>query len=344
VFGIFGHPITYLVHYSIIISLFYVHAEISLPWVLREKNSSIYKLSTIIIIEITSYIILSFLADKFLMLINVIPFSKTFTLSYQYSLKTLYRGMFFFGFSTGYYYLKTFIKERRKTNELEKQRLQDIIYRQDAEQQLVKSQNAFLKAQINPHFLFNSLDFIYHNIETSSPTAAEAVIVLSEMMRYAIDSDKMGDFVLLQDEIEQVENLIYLNQMRKNNELLFKLNIEESVRTMSLIPLVLLTLVENIFKHGNWTEPGGDATLSIYTNDKYFIIETNNLVNTTAKKSTYTGLKNIEKRLLFTYGEKAGLNYFIDDKNYFKLHLQIPLTQMKARVWPEAKVENNDIR
>lgn len=335
VFSVFGHPLTYITHYAAIFLLFYLHAGFFLPWSLKEKRAAFWKLPLVLLLEITGYIIISFLIDKLLIMIRVMPFPRKFELSYLYSLRTLYRGVYFLGFSTGYYFLLTYNKEKKKTNELEKQHLKDIIDNQKAEQELTKAQNAFLKAQINPHFLFNTLDFIYHNIDASSPVAADAIITLSEMMRYAVDSDKMGDFVRLGDEIDQAQNLLYLSQIRKTGALGFRLQYKEEILEITLIPLVLLTLIENVFKHGNLNEPGHEAVVNLYIEKQAFHIVTDNLIKyQPSKKGHHTGLTNIQKRLTYAYGDEVEFTYHTDDQNHFRLHLRIPLKRLNAHGVP----------
>ncbi len=193
--GVFGNPITYISHYFLIIFLFYSHANLILPWVFGTKRVVIWMLPALVL-EVAIFVFLSFILDQFLIAIHVLQRGVPLKLNYLYSLKAVYRCVYFLAFSTVYYFLITYFKEKRKTNELERQRLEDIINRQKSEQELTKAQNAFLKAQIQPHFLFNTLDFIYHKIDEVSPVAAEVIIILLEMMRYAIDSDKMGRIYL----------------------------------------------------------------------------------------------------------------------------------------------------
>lgn len=328
--GVFGKPLTYVIHYTIILLLFYIHANYSLPLALKNARAAVWKLPLIIGIEIVAFILISNFMDKLLVDSHVVKL-KYFSLTYKNSLTYLYRGIYFMGFSTGYYFIRRYNKEKIKTNELERQRLNDIIYRQKTEQELTKAQNAFLKAQINPHFLFNTLDFIYHNIVSLSPTAADTVITLAEMMRYAIDSDKMGDFIPLGDEIDQVENLLYLNQIRKNHGLSFQIQYEEDVRQIHLIPLVLLTMVENIFKHGNLTEHGHNALVHIYLKDGALFIDTDNLIDNKKKAAgNHMGLSNIQHRLKYAYGDEITFNYHVDENNHFKVQLGISLSQLKA--------------
>lgn len=342
VYGAFGKPVTYIAHYTLIIALFYLHALLLLPWALKTNKNSFWRLPLILTAELSLFIAVSFFVDSLLVNFGLLPNRGPLTLDFQYAMKSVYRILYFIGFATGYCFILRYNNEKKRTNELEKQHLKDIIYRQKSQQELTKAQNSFLKAQINPHFLFNSLDFIYHNIDSLSPIAADAVIILSEMMRYAIDSDKMGDYISLGDEIDQVNNLLYLNQMRKNHELCFNLHFTEEVRNIQLIPLVLLTLVENIFKHGNLNQPEHAAEVKLYLSDEHFIIETDNLVNHASKSGSQTGLANISERLKYAYGTEIKFTHHADDRNHFIVFLAIPVEPLYKRVVLPASLKDND--
>ncbi|MDB5285474.1 MAG: Histidine kinase [Mucilaginibacter sp.] len=341
--GRFGHPLAYLFHYLLAVCFFYVHAEVGLTWALKSRVNSFWKLPLFIAIEIVVYILVCYFVDE--LLINTYIFkSDTHQLTFQDSLTNLYRCIYFMGFSTGYYFILRYNKEKMRTNELEKQRLTDIINLQKSEQELIKSQNAFLKAQINPHFLFNTLDFIYHNIGPSSQAAADAVIILSEIMRYAIDSDKIGDFIVLGDEIDQVVNLLYLRQMRTNFNLCFKFIYEDEVRTLKFIPLVLLTVVENIFKHGRLNVVGQEATVRLHIENNIFFIETDNLIDKEGQRlKSHIGLVNIAKRLRYTFDDKVNFTYYTSKDNHFKLSISLPVHYLRLPDEPLIPLEENDI-
>lgn len=316
-------PLVYITHYIIILCLFYSHANIALSWALQNKITAIWRVPLVILTELGVYLLCSYVNDFVLEKLIILP-AGSLHFSYQYVIRNGYRCLFFVGFSSGYHFLQTYSKERVKTARLERERLNEIISRQKAEQELSKAQNAFLKAQINPHFLFNTLDFIYHHITSVSPVAADAVVTLAEMMRFAIDADKMGEYIRLGDEIEQVNNLLYLNHLRKNEELPFNFSCEPGLEERYIIPLVLLTLTENIFKHGDLTK-GQTASLEVYSNAGMMIIASVNVSSRTRKNSNGTGLANIRKRLEYAYGNAVDVNYFQDDNNYFRVTIRIPL-------------------
>lgn len=315
--GRFGTLQNYIIHYSLNIALFYIHAEVILTYSLKNSRQVYWKLPILFIVEIAIYF--SILYGVEWLSVNYFGYVgiRKFEFSFAYFIGPLYRWTFFTGFATGYYFLINFLKERKKTEHLEQQRLNNII-------QIAKSENAFLKAQIQPHFLFNTLDFIYHNARESSPVAAETILSLSEMMRYAVDSNQEGDFISLGDEIVQVENLINLHQLRQDHSLQIRLDYDDDVKNFKIIPLVLITLVENIFKHGNLNNINHPAEISIHQNDHNLIIETSNLANLVPNtKGLRAGMENIRKRLAYTYKSKATFEFYNEDNQYFKTKLTV---------------------
>jgi two-component system LytT family sensor kinase len=322
--GVFGHPITYLTHYLIIIILFYNHALLVWPFALSKKRHPLWMIPVFTGIEVATFIVLSYAVDKLLITSGVLNNHTGFTFTVPYMMRTLYRGLYFVCFATGFYYLRTFVDQKKKSIDLEKQNFEEIIKRRIVEEERTQAQNAFLMAQINPHFFFNTLDYLYHNVIELSPKMGEAIEILSAMMRFAIDAESIGNFILLGDEIEHLENLIYLHQLRK--PLYINLEISEEVRHISIIPLVILTLAENIFKHGDLSDGGKIAEISIHIKGEQLHIRTHNAVNFEGPSERKgTGLKNVSKRLRNAYGEQLTLHYGVDETNYFSVNLMIPL-------------------
>ncbi len=330
-YNVFENPLVYTAHYLVIIFFFYFHADIVLSKTLKRGKQGLLILPLIIGLEIFLYTISHHIVNIILIYIGILKENTVITFDSQFALRNIYRGLYFLGFSTGYYYLRNYFKERKKTEELERQRLEGVILQQQTEQALAKAHNAFLKAQINPHFLFNTLDFVYHNVNEQSPVAGETIISLAQMMRYAIDSDKMGEFIELGDEIAQVENLIYLYQIRKNNKLEISLDYTPEVKEVKFIPLILLTLVENIFKHGNLTTEGHEAQITLAIVEDVFYMETENLISRNISKiSNNAGIANIENRLRYAYGENLSFTYGQTEDNHFKVSISMPMTALSV--------------
>lgn len=317
-------PIVFISHYAIVILFFYINSDIGLPFTLGNKKNPLLIVS-VILLEVSLYVLCQYIVSLTLVFAAI---SETqVSLNSNFIIRNLYRGLLFLGFSTGYYFLKTYLAERRKTEELEQERLKNIIEQQKIEQELVVAQNAFLKAQINPHFLFNTLDFVYHKVNAHSQVAGEVIEKLAEMMRFAIDSEHMGSTIHLLKEIEQVENLLYLYQVRKSVDLNIHFEYDREVKELYLVPLVVMTLVENIFKHGDLSNADEIASISLKVEDDVFQIKTFNLINVfKADISHHSGLNNIKKRLIYAYGEKVSFDYSTIGNHFqvlIELHLQL---------------------
>lgn len=320
-----------LVHYFITIMIFYLFGN-KLFHVFRfNSRLMVFNFPLLTLAFVGVYISLHYLIDfLYYTLIELYQFQ----FNSAYFLKQVYRGIYFMGFAIGYYFLKTYLSEKKRSEILEKQRLNDIIQQQRMEQELVNAENAFLKAQINPHFLFNTLDFIYHEVHGSSPIAGEAIIDLSNMMRYAMDAGRNGGVEVLGKEIEQVESLIHLYQLRKRGKYCIEFQATAEVKDLYLIPLVLLTLVENVFKHGELLDEGNPASVLLWTENECLHISTHNGVAASSfmKKSGH-GLANTANRLHFAYGNAASLKSEQVNGN-FQTEVSVPVDLLRRPAPP----------
>jgi two-component system, LytTR family, sensor kinase len=193
----------------------------------------------------------------------------------------------------------------------DEQKHRKILEEQKMQLEVEKSQANFnfLKAQINPHFLHNTLNFLYAKSLPYSPELSEGILTLSDIMRYALSEGNAKDGKApLQDEIEHVRNVIKINQLRFSNNLKVIFDVEGVVNGATIIPFVLITLVENAFKHGDVksAEHPIIIRLKIERNVLYFYCS--NKKKTGPKElSTGIGLDNIKKRLDLAYGENYNL-------------------------------------
>ena len=329
--GDFGHPVNYISHYILTIGMFYLSALVILPVGLKDRNAVIWKLPLGVMFLFVSFLLTNFAVDLVMIHYKFAIRAEGFNLSRSYTGKILYRWVYVFGLSTAYFFLRGFIAERARTAAMEKQRLEKLIEEEKMKRSLSKAQNDFLKAQINPHFLFNTLDFIYHSVSELSHDASEAVMTLSEMMRYAVDSGELEETVVLGAEVEQVEKLIYLYQLRKEMGIPVMTYFADEVMELHFIPLILLTLVENIFKHGNVSPDSAEIQISAVVENEELVIETSNGVNLRPKPaSSGAGLRNIRDRLRFAYG--ADVNFqskLVGD--LFKVRIAIPLPRIETQ-------------
>jgi len=188
-----------------------------------------------------------------------------------------------------------------------------------AEADKASAELSFLKAQINPHFLFNTLNNIYSLILSGSENAADSVMKLSNIMRYVTD-DVTHDFVPLQSEIDCINDYIELQRLRigKNSPIDFA--VTGDPRRKVIAPLVLMTFVENVFKYGISKREHSPIFIRIEMSDLSISFFCENLVfinkGETENPSTGIGIKNTVQRLKHLYPDKYILDIVNDGKEY----------------------------
>ncbi|RDC58607.1 hypothetical protein DU508_01005 [Pedobacter chinensis] len=315
--GKFGKLSNYIFYYALNVTIFYVHTHVVLSKGLKNTRKVWWKLPLFLTLEIIGYLLVTFGMDYLVINFTDYDGPRKMGFNMPYLLGPVYRAIYFMFFSTGYYFLLKFLSERKKTEDLELQRLNNMI-------QIARSENAFLRAQVQPHLLFNTLDFIYQNAKDTSPIAAETILSLSEMMRYSVDSNKDKDFIPLAEEINQVENFINLHQLRKNHQLQIRFWYDDEIKEIEIIPLVLITLTENMIKHGNLLLEAHPAEIKLSTDHHDLIIETSNLINVNKENSGLNaGIENITKRLNYAYGDGYSFDHYANQNHYFIVKLII---------------------
>lgn len=179
------------------------------------------------------------------------------------------------------------------------------------QQELIAAQRntelASLRAQLHPHFLFNSLNTIYALIDINSEDAKDAVLRLSSLMRYMLKDESSS--VPLSKELEFVDAYVELMRMRISSQVhpvIFKTEIDKE-NDFHIAPLLLLPLVENAFKYGNCVQTGTPISISITVKDDILTCETSNHFDTPENHGAGTGLTNLKRRLSLIYGNDASL-------------------------------------
>jgi sensor histidine kinase YesM len=324
-YGVFGHPLTYAAHYGIIIAYFYAVSDKALPWSLASKRLIIIRLPLAMVVLFCAYVLLNYAVDTILVANGIVKHLKKVVLDKNFILDDLYRSLYFTGFATAYYFLKTYFNEKKHTSFLEEQRLLGLIKEEKMAKTLAKAQNDFLRAQINPHFLFNTLNYVYNNINRNPQQARDAVITLSDIMRFAIDSGE-DELIALGEEMHQVRQLRDLHQARMDFRDFIDIYIDEDAVDVRFVPLVLLSLMENIFKHGHLSVAEHPALLAVYMDENKLHIHSDNLVDTSGKKDgTHNGIKNIHSRLIAAYGDAVDFSYGLNPEGHYIVSIVIPL-------------------
>jgi len=178
--------------------------------------------------------------------------------------------------------------------------------RMQIENTLKDSQLNALKGQINPHFMFNSLNNIRGLILENPEKSREMITRLSEMLRYSLTKNEVTK-IALEEEIEMVENFIEISKIQLEERLKFTSQIDEETLKMQIPPMIIQMLVENAVKHGiAKLKDGGYISLQTkQENNDLNILVSNTGILTIEEDSTQLGIKNIEKRLHLIYGDKA---------------------------------------
>jgi two-component system, LytTR family, sensor kinase len=212
----------------------------------------------------------------------------------QYYIGALFTGLFFVFLSTAFKFsVDWFLNEKVRKN-LENEKL--------------TAELAFLRSQINPHFLFNSLNNIYSLAYQKSDKAPEAIMKLSEIMRYMLQESNEPR-VSLNREIRYLENYIELQKLRFKGMAFIELNITGGQSDQSIAPLILISFVENAFKHGIASEPGHPIQINIEIDGSMLSFDIRNKKSQLNKdESSGIGLSNVRRRLALLYPGKYSLD------------------------------------
>ena len=315
----------YACYYLLNILLFYFNAHILLPYAVKATRSYLL-VPALMVLEMAVYLILKYGLDYFLAFpAHTIPDEMTYV--NKLLLPNAYRGIYFLGFSTLYWSVLRMIAFRKRVHETETIQLTTLKEKAELERNLAEAMNAYLQHQINPHLLFNTLTFIHNTYYKYSGEAAQCVLLLADIMRFSLEEVNITGKAPLDKELEQIQNFIELNQLRFDYELQLDFRAEGNFEGHQVIPLILLTLTENIFKHGYLKKKQQPAKLYIMVNSQNELTFTSwNLKKHQPenRRIRSIGIKNIIKRLEYSYQHQYSLT-IKDEKDSYGLELKLQL-------------------
>jgi two-component system, LytTR family, sensor kinase len=199
--------------------------------------------------------------------------------------------------------------------------------RRELQGEKLMSELAFLKSQINPHFLFNTLNNICSLARKKSDDTEPAIIKLSQIMRYML-TDSRQDKVGLEEEVEYLNNFIELQKIRTGDKVEVGFSIKGNISRIQLEPLLLIPFVENAFKHGvSYTEKSKiDIELIIDSSELIFKVENSKapVKDGINLEESGIGLKNVRRRLELLYPGKHQLD-IRDSESKYCIMLKIKL-------------------
>jgi len=178
-----------------------------------------------------------------------------------------------------------------------------------AEADKANAELSFLKAQINPHFLFNTLNNIYSLAVRQHENTADSIMKLSNIMRYVTD-DVNRDFVSLQSEVECITDYIDLQRLRLSKKVFVDFAVAGNTEGKKIPPLVLMTFIENVFKYGISSHEKSTITIKLFSEEKNITFFCQNKLFSTERKAERTGIgiNNTRQRLEHLYPNRHLLN------------------------------------
>ena len=183
-----------------------------------------------------------------------------------------------------------------------------------------------LKSQVQPHFLFNTLNNIYYEAYREAPRTAGLIERLSDIMRYFVD-ESPKDEVSMQTEVSFIENYIALEKIRIRHKTDISFVKEYSAESR-IPPMLLMTFVENIFKHGiDKSSKENKIEISLIQQEGFLLFQTCNRVHEKVSKDECHGfgIENLRKRLTMLYGTKFELNIEKNGGHTFTAFLKVPI-------------------
>jgi LytS/YehU family sensor histidine kinase len=200
-----------------------------------------------------------------------------------------------------------------------------LIAKRDA----ARNELSALKAQINPHFLFNNLNTIYSMASKKDERTADVVLKLSDFLRYVL-YDTSNETIPLEKEVKIIQTYVGLQRERLNPDITqVILNTEGEFGSATISPLLLLPLAENCFKHGIGKNTGTIRIFISYDGKKLTFRTENQIAlreKTDSVENGGLGIQNVEKRLRLIYPNRHSLEYHEDD-GIFRLEMNIVLAK-----------------
>ncbi len=239
-----------------------------------------------------------------------ITLNTLFTLSYVY---LLLETNFIVASAVAIKIVKKWFDQQQEKHEIEKRNLETELN--------------LLKAQLHPHFLFNTMNNLYAlSLEKSSKTS-EGIARISNLLRSVLYECNDAE-ITLGKEINLIESYIDLERMRYGTRLNMEFEVNGSIEKMKIAPMILFTFIENCFKHGSSNDPENPfIKIILNVKDEGIVFFAGNSKPNLKQKVENSingsiGLNNVKKRLKIIYGEKHDLK-ITDNKNTFEVYLSI---------------------
>lgn len=195
-----------------------------------------------------------------------------------------------------------------------------------AESDKIKTELASLKAQINPHFLFNILNDIYGQAIIKSEHTADSIAKLASMMRHVL-TEVNKDAISLEKEVKYLKSYVELQKIRLTDKTKVEFTIDGNINSQQIPPLLFINFIENAFKHGvsNEVESSIIITISVQNNNVFLKVKNNKVFAKNKDKNSHNiGIENTKRRLELIYGQNYSLE-LNDNEKTFNVNLKLKL-------------------
>jgi two-component system, LytTR family, sensor kinase len=292
--------VVYLLYPAINICLFYINFLVLIPQFFDKKRYTLYFISIAVTIIIFGFVKYGF-GLVFYKEVLMREYGHTVDF-FAYFWSTVFVSLIFIFMSIALKFGVDWFTNERIQRDLENQRL--------------SAELSFLKSQINPHFLFNSLNSIYSLAYQRSETTPEAILKLSEIMRYML-YECNDNKVALSKELQYLQNYIDLQKIRFGKKSYIDFKVNGKVEHQQIVPLLLIAFIENAFKHGIANDPLSPISLlvDVDAGHLHFFIR-NKKHNNNRDTMGGIGLANVKRRLDLLYPGKYNLDITEDDYTY----------------------------
>jgi two-component system LytT family sensor kinase len=195
----------------------------------------------------------------------------------------------------------------------------------DIEAEKISTELSYLKVQVNPHFLFNSLNSIYSLALAHSEATPDAVMKLSNLMRYIMYETK-EDLIPVEKCVNYMQQYIDLQRLRLSTKNKVNLNLSGDFASRKIAPLLMIPFVENAFKYGVTNHQESEINISVGLDDSLLLFHINNPIHHSGngKSDSGIGIENVRKRLSLLYPDKHHL-IIKKENNHFDVDLNIEL-------------------
>lgn len=302
--GIFHFLLDVIVRNGLLAVVIYINIFALIPKLAQKQKWALYVAG--FILDLAFYVMAKNAHD--MLLHNAIPDEHYF---FENSFYNLSIALFYMAFAVALQLSREWYQQREHIRKIEVEKLNTEL--------------DYLKAQINPHFLFNSINTIYFQIDKQNSTARETLSSFSEMLRYQL-YECNGHDVDIEKEISYLKNYVDLQRHRKDNN--YKITFDHSgVHGFRIAPLLLIPFVENAFKHVSHFAHGNEINIRMHRDNDSFKMHVSNTCDDSNYKSSShggIGLKNASRRLELLYPSRHNLE-INTQPHLFEVNLELKL-------------------